>query len=408
MAWRYMRSRRGSRLLSLISVIAVAGVVVGVSALIVIMGVMNGMQRDLRDKILMASPDIRVLPYGLDMVMPDWRQTLAKVRQDPGVVAAAPFVVINGIISPRSMFVTPVVVIGLPPADSGREVTKIRETATAGDFSFATEGGRNGAVIGQRLAQTLSVIPGITTVDVVTIDRTKMDPVSGAPGYTIQGFLVTGVFQTGMYEYDNTFMFTSIEAAQSLGKLDSLVTGIEVRTPSREDASEVARRLADSLGPNHRTEDWQNQNSALFEALKLEKKGMALILTLIILVAAFNIVGTLSMVVADKTREIGILRAMGMTAASIRRVFFAQGMIIGAAGTLGGLVLGLVVSYVIDHYGLIKIDSSVYFIDHLPVATDWFDVVKIVVGSMVITALATLYPARQAAELYPVEAIRHE
>jgi lipoprotein-releasing system permease protein len=211
-----------------------------------------------------------------------------------------------------------------------------------------------------------------------------------------------------MYEYDNTFMFTSIEAAQSLGKLDSLVTGIEVRTPSREDASEVARRLADSLGPNHRTEDWQNQNSALFEALKLEKKGMALILTLIILVAAFNIVGTLSMVVADKTREIGILRAMGMTAASIRRVFFAQGMIIGAAGTLGGLVLGLVVSYVIDHYGLIKIDSSVYFIDHLPVATDWFDVVKIVVGSMVITALATLYPARQAAELYPVEAIRHE
>ena len=404
-----MRSRRGSRLLSLISVIAVAGVVVGVSALIVIMGVMNGMQRDLRDKILMASPDIRVLPYGLDMVMPDWRQTLAKVRQDPGVVAAAPFVVINGIITPRSMFTTPVVVVGLPQADSGREVTKIRETATAGDFSFATEGGRTGAVIGQRLAQTLSVTPGITTVDVVTIDRSaKMNPVTGAPGYTIQSFLVTGIFQTGMYEYDNTFMFTSLEAAQSLGKMDSLVTGIEVRTPSREVASEVARRIADSLGPNHRTEDWQNQNSALFEALKLEKKGMALILTLIILVAAFNIVGTLSMVVADKTREIGILRAMGMTAASIRRVFFLQGMIIGAAGTLGGLVLGLVVSYVIDHYGLIKIDSSVYFIDHLPVATEWFDVVKIVVASMVITALATLYPARQAAELYPVEAIRHE
>ena len=408
MAWRYMRSRRGSRLLSLISVIAVAGVVVGVSALIVIMGVMNGMQRDLRDKILMASPDIRVLPYGLDMVMADWRQTLAKVRQDPGVVAAAPFVVINGIISPRSMFVTPVVVIGLPQADSGREVTKIRETATAGDFSFATEGGRNGAVIGQRLAQTLSATPGITTVDVVTIDRTKMDPVTGIPGYAVESFLVTGIFQTGMYEYDNTFLFTSLEAAQKLGKLDSLVTGIEVRTPSREVASEVARRLQDSLGANVRTEDWQNQNSALFEALKLEKKGMALILTLIILVAAFNIVGTLSMVVADKTREIGILRAMGMTASSIRRVFFLQGMIIGAAGTLGGLVLGLVVSYVIDHYGLIKIDSSVYFIDHLPVATEWFDVVKIVVGSMVITALATLYPARQAAELYPVEAIRHE
>jgi lipoprotein-releasing system permease protein len=224
----------------------------------------------------------------------------------------------------------------------------------------------------------------------------------------MENFLVTGIFQTGMYEYDNNFMFTSIEAAQRLGNLDTLVTGIEVRTPSREVAQSVAQRLQDSLGMGVRTEDWQSQNSALFEALKLEKKGMALILTLIILVAAFNIVGTLSMVVADKTREIGILRAMGMTAASIRRVFFAQGMIIGAVGTLGGTALGLIVSYVIDHYGLIKIDSSVYFIDHLPVATEWMDVLMIIVASMVITALATLYPARQAAELYPVEAIRHE
>ena len=408
MAWRYMRSRRGSRLLSLISVIAVAGVVVGVSALIVVIGVMSGMQRDLRDKILMASPDIRILPYGLDMVMSDWKTTLAKVRQDPGVVAAAPFVVVNGIITPRSMFVTPVVVIGLTQADSGREVTKIRETATAGDFSFATEGGRNGAVLGQRLAQTLSATPGITTVDVITVDMKKIDPVTGAPGYRVESFLVTGIFQTGMYEYDNNFLFTSLEAAQRLGGLDSLVTGIEVRTPSREEARVIARRLQDSLGIGVRTEDWQSQNSALFEALKLEKKGMALILTLIILVAAFNIVGTLSMVVTDKTREIGILRAMGMTAASIRRVFFAQGMIIGAAGTIGGAVLGLVVSFVIDHWGLIKIDSSVYFIDHLPVATEWKDVAMIIVASMVIAAIATLYPARQAAELYPVEAIRHE
>jgi lipoprotein-releasing system permease protein len=408
MAWRYMRSRRGSRLLSLISVIAVAGVVVGVSALIVIIGVMNGMQRDLRDKILMASPDIRVLPYGADMVMADWKRTLEKVRKDPGTVAAAPFVVLNAIVTPRSRFVTPVVVMGLPQADSGSEVTMIRHTATAGDFSFATEGGRNGAVLGERLAATIGATPGISTVDVITADMTKTDPVTGAPGYHVESFLVTGIFRTGMYEYDNNFMFTSIEAAQRLGNLDTLVTGIEVRTPSREVAQSVAQRLQDSLGMGVRTEDWQSQNSALFEALKLEKKGMALILTLIILVAAFNIVGTLSMVVTDKTREIGILRAMGMPAASIRRVFFAQGMIIGAAGTLMGTVLGLVVSFFIDYYGLIKIDSSVYFIDHLPVATEWPDVVVIVAASMAIAALATLYPARQAAELYPVEAIRHE
>jgi lipoprotein-releasing system permease protein len=408
MAWRYMRSRRGSRLLSLISVIAVAGVVVGVSALIVIIGVMNGMQRDLRDKILMASPDIRVLPYGGDMVMADWRATLAKVRQDPGVVAAAPFVVLNAIITPRTRFATPVVVVGLPHADPGQEVTKIRETATEGDFSFKGYGGKTGAVLGERLAMTLGATPGITTVDIVTFDPSRISPVTGYPQPQVDSFIVTGTFKTGMYEYDNNFAFISLEAAQSIAQLDTLVTGIEVRTPSREEAMAIGRRLQDTLGITHRIEDWQSQNSALFEALKLEKKGMALILTLIILVAAFNIVGTLSMVVADKTREIGILRAMGMTAASIRNVFFAQGMIIGAAGTLMGAVLGLVVSFVIDYYGLIKIDSSVYFIDHLPVATEWLDVVTIVAASMAIAALATLYPARQAAELYPVEAIRHE
>jgi lipoprotein-releasing system permease protein len=342
------------------------------------------------------------------MVSSDWKDLLAKVRRDPGVVAAAPFVMVNGIITPGSRFVAPVVVIGLPPADSGREVTKIRETAIGGDFSFATESGRNGAVLGYRLASTLGVTPGISTVNVITVDMTKMDPTSGIPGYHVESFLVTGLFKTGMYEYDNAFLYTSIEAAQKLGNLDTLVTGLEVRTPSREEARAIGQRLQDSLGFGVRIDDWQTQNSALFEALKLEKKGMALILTLIILVAAFNIVGTLSMVVADKTREIGILRAMGMTAASIRRVFFAQGMIIGAAGTLMGAVLGLVVSFVIDYFGLIKIDSSVYFIDHLPVATEWLDVIVIIAASMAIAALATLYPARQAAELYPVEAIRHE
>ncbi|MEO5568861.1 MAG: ABC transporter permease [Gemmatimonadaceae bacterium] len=409
MAWRYMRSRRGSRLLSLISVIAVAGVMVGVSALIVIMGVMNGMQRDLRDKILMASPDIRVLPYGGDMLMPEWRANLAKVLKDPGVVAAAPFVLLNGIVSPQTRFSTPAAIVGLPPADSGREVTQIRQTAIAGDFKFKTIDGKDGAVIGERLAQTLGATPGITTITLVTApDLTKLDPLTGYPTPSVRSFIVTGLFRTGMYEYDNAFVFISLEAAQDLGRLDSLVTGIEVRTPSRDEAGLIADRLQDSLGIGVRTEDWRSQNSALFAALELEKKGMALILTLIIIVAAFNIVGTLSMVVADKTREIGILRAMGMTAGSIRRVFFLQGMIIGAAGTVSGAILGLVVSDLIERFRLIKIDASVYFIDHLPVATKPLDVLAILAASMVIAALATIYPARQAADLYPVEAIRHE
>jgi len=309
-----------------------------------------------------------------------------------------------------SRYVTGVYVMGIVPDSAGMSpVTSIRSTAVGGDFSFRTpDGGRNGVLVGYRLAQTLGVTPGIDSVRLITADPTKMDPVTGAPSFRSEPYLVTGLFTTGMYEYDNAYVFLSLETAQRLAQLDTAVTGLEVRAPSREEAAVVARRLEDSLGMGVRTDDWQTQNSALFQALKLEKKGMTLILLLIILVAAFNIVGTLSMVVADKTREIGILRAMGMPAGSIRRVFFAQGMIIGGAGTLAGTVLGLVASVVIDHYKLIKIAPDVYFIDHLPVATQPFDVVSIIVASMAIAALATLYPAQQAASLYPVEAIRHE
>lgn len=404
-----MRSRRGSRLLSLISVIAVGGVTVGVSALIVIIGVMNGMQRDLRDKILVASPDIRVLPFGSDLVMYNWRWVMARVKRDPGVTAVAPFVHIQALLSRSdTRYTSAVYVMGIvPDDDSMPKVTSIRTTAIGGDFSFRTPDGRNGALVGRRLAETLGITPGIDSIVLLTMDPTKFSPVTGIVTST-KSFLVTGLFLTGMYEYDNAYVFVSLEGAQQLAHLDTAVTGLEVRTPTREEAPKIAMRLQDSLGMAVRTDDWQTQNSALFQALKLEKKGMTFILLLIILVAAFNIVGTLSMVVADKTREIGILRAMGMPAGSIRRVFFAQGMIIGAVGTLSGTVLGLVASFIIDHYKLIKIAPDVYFIDHLPVATQPFDVVSIILASMAIAALATLYPARQAASLYPVEAIRHE
>jgi lipoprotein-releasing system permease protein len=173
-------------------------------------------------------------------------------------------------------------------------------------------------------------------------------------------------------------------------------------------APEVARAISDTLGFPYRTEDWQQQNSSLFQALKLEKLGMAVILLLIVLVAAFNIVSTLTMVVTDKTREIGILKAMGMSARSIRRIFLAQGVVIGLVGTLAGLLLGLTLAFALDRYRLIPLDPSVYFIDHLPVDSRPLDIGWIVIASLAIAALATLYPARQAARLYPVEAIRHE
>jgi lipoprotein-releasing system permease protein len=186
------------------------------------------------------------------------------------------------------------------------------------------------------------------------------------------------------------------------------VTGIEVKTTNRWEAPRVARLLADTLGFPYRTEDWQQQNSSLFQALKLEKLGMTVILLLIVLVAAFNIVSTLTMVVADKTREIGILRAMGLRASSVKRIFLVQGMVIGMVGTGLGLLLGLGVALALQKYKFIALDPTVYFIDHLPVSLQVADVAFIVLMSLSIPVLATLYPARQAARLYPVEAIRHE
>jgi lipoprotein-releasing system permease protein len=198
----------------------------------------------------------------------------------------------------------------------------------------------------------------------------------------------------------------SLPVAQELAGLRGDVTGLELRTSDRWKAHDVGEQLAAKLGYPYRTEDWQAQNSSLFQALKLEKAGMTLILMLIILVAAFNIVGTLTMVVADKTKEIGILRAMGMPAASIRRIFLAQGFMIGTVGTALGLALGLGAAFALDKGRLIRLDPQVYFIDHLPVARQPWDIATTIVASLLIAALATIYPAIQASRLLPVEAMR--
>lgn len=406
-AWRYLRSRRGSKLLSLISVIAIGGVVVGVSALIVIMGVMTGLQNDLREKILIGSPDVRVLSFGPDLVLRQWTPVLDSVRRTPGVVAAAPFVLTKALVGAGHKYSDGAYVMGiLPQGEEGTPVTSIRSYATAGDFRFATaDGRRRGAVIGARLANRLGVYPGVDSITLTTVG-TEVSPVTGYPVPREIHLEVTGVFDTGMYEYDNGYIFVALPVAQELAGLGGDVTGLEVRTRDRWEAPAVARRLASALGYPYSTQDWQAQNSSLFQALKLEKLGMTFILMLIIVVAAFNIVGTLTMVVTDKTKEIGILRAMGMPATSIRRIFLAQGFLIGVVGTLLGLLLGVGAAVGLDRYRLIPLDPQVYFIDHLPVARQPVDILVTALASLLIAGLATVYPAMQASRLLPVEAMR--
>jgi lipoprotein-releasing system permease protein len=408
-AWRYLRSRRGSKLLSLISLIAIGGVLVGVSALIVIIGVMNGLQHDLREKILVGSPDIRVLSYGEDLKITDWNKVLDKVRKQPGVVTAAPFVLTEALMTAGHDYAGGVYVVGLLPAGRGvPDVTTIRSHAINGDFRFAsTDGQQRGVVLGKLLAARFNKWPG-DSINLLSAGGAKMNPVTGGLVPRVEKFEVTGIVSTGMYEYDNSYAFVALDKAQNLAGLGDGVTGIEVKTTDRWQATSVAARLVAALGWPYRTVDWEEQNHSLFQALKLEKLGMGVILLLIVLVAAFNIVSTLTMVVADKTKEIGILKAMGMPARSIRRIFFAQGLVIGVVGTVFGLILGFGAALALDKYQFIKLDAQVYFIDHLPVSTQPMDVMWIVLASIAIAAIATVYPSVQASRLFPIEAIRHE
>jgi lipoprotein-releasing system permease protein len=405
-AWRYLRSRRSSALLSFISMIAVGGVIVGVSALIVIIGVMNGLQIDLREKILLGSPDIRVLSYGEALRLHNWQGALDTVKMRPQVVAAAPFVLTQAMVINTSGYVQGVQLEGIPPeSPTTPNVTGIRQRAVEGDFRFATgDGRRRGAVLGEILAMRLSARLG-DTVTILSPAGIRVDAfVAPRP----EVFIVTGIFKTDMYEYDNAYVYVDLDVARSISGLGPDVTGIEVKTVDRWQASKVAAEIDSVLGFPRRTEDWTAQNAALFSALKLEKMAMAVILLLIVVVAAFNIVSTLTMVVRDKTREIGILKAMGLRAGAVRNVFLYQGLVIGMVGTGIGLVLGVAVGIALDRYRLIPLKPEVYFIDHLPVVMQIGDTALIVVASVLIATAATLYPAGQASRLLPVQAIRDE
>lgn len=408
-AMRYLRSRRASGRVSLITAIATGGVAVGVCALIVVLGVMNGLRNDLRERILVANPHLRILTYGNGLRLDDWPRIIAQVRREPGVLAAAPEVLSQSVISAGADYAEGVNVLGLDPDTGTMAVTTLPHALTRGDFSFkpTRDGVDGGIILGARLAERMTVYPG----DIVTLVPAKPPAVNRALGVGVPKywkFEVTGTFDTGMFLYDNQFVVISREAAQRFTGLGDAVSGIQVRLADPWQAPAIGRRIEQNLGYPYRALDWQAQNATLFSALKLEKLAMGLIIFFIMVVAAFNIVATLTMVVTEKTREIGILKTMGLSAGAVGRIFLAQGAVIGLTGVSLGLVTGVLVSYLVDKGHLIRIDPSVYFIDHLPIQVEPSDVFVVLAGSFLLAVAATLHPSRSASRLMPVEAIRYE
>jgi len=409
LARRYLRSRRSSSVASLNTVISAGGVAVGVMALIVVLGVMNGLRNDLRERILVANPHLRVLTFGAGLRMDDWRTVLRIIRKEPGVVAAAPEVISQAGITAGQDYGEGVNLVGFDPDTGAHSVTSLPQSIRQGDLSFRTTKPNvdGGVLLGARLANRLSVYPG-DVVTLVPVTQAKVNPALGVAVPRFWRFEVTGLFDTGMFQYDNQFVVVKMEVAQKFTGLGDAVSGIAVRVADPDRAPEIGELLEKRLGYPYRSLDWQTQNASLFSALQLEKLAMGLIIFFIMVVAAFNIVGTLTMVVADKTREIGILRAMGLTSPAVARVFLLQGAVIGGVGTAIGLATGLTVAYVVDKSGWIRINPAVYFIDHLPVHVEASDVLVVVLASLAIAVLATVYPSRAAAGLTPVDAIRHE
>jgi len=408
-AVRYLRSRRGRRGASLSTTISIGGIAVGIMALIVVLGVMNGLRDDLRDRILVANPHLRILTYGNSLRMDGWTEVLARIRAAPGVVAAAPEVTVQSLIINAAGYPEGVNILGLDTAAISRPVSSIPSVVTDGDLSFhVTDTSADGAILlGRRLSERLNAFRG-DVVGLISPTAAKINPALGYAMPRMWKFQVSGVFETGMYQYDNQFVVMDREAAQRFAGLDSAVTGIQVRVGDPWEAPRIGSELEDSLGFPYRSLDWQTQNGALFGALQLEKLAMGLVIFFIMIVAAFNIVGTLTMLVTDKTREIGILQAMGLPAGAIGRVFLAQGAIIGSIGVAIGLAAGLIVAFIVDRSGWIRINPAIYFIDRLPVHVELRDLLVVIAAGLLVAVAATLYPSRAATRLTPVDAIRHE
>jgi lipoprotein-releasing system permease protein len=404
---RYLRSSRGNRFVSFISTISMAGVAIGVAVLIVVLSVMNGFEREVRERILSLTAHATISALGARMT--DWQDAAAKVRDNPAVLGAAPFIEDQALLIAGNKS-SGAVVTGVLPEDE-RQVTIIADKRTAGSFDAMKPGGY-GIVLGDELAKALGVGMGERVVIVTSLRTTT--PAGVMP--RMRAFKVVGLFRAGMYEYDRNLAYVHIADAARLYRMGDDVTGLRLKLADMFAAPRVVRELAVALGGGYYVDDWSRKHATFFRSIQLTKSALFIILLLVVGVAAFNIVSTLVMVVKDKRSDIAILRTVGAAPRSILSIFMTQGVAIGVIGTLSGVLLGVLISINLESLihgleallGLHFLDAKVYFITDLPALVQWSDVLQISLTAFGLCCLSTLYPSWRAARTQPAQSLRHE
>jgi lipoprotein-releasing system permease protein len=407
---RYTRSgRRAGRrngFVSFISALSVAGIALGVAALIVVLSVMNGFQKEVRDRMLSVLSHIEVI--ATDRPIADWEAVLGQARRHPGVVAGAPYVAGQAMVT-RDDTVRGVLVRGIDPALEPR-VSGLGAQVVQGRLD-ALVPGEFGIAIGRVLARQLGVGPGDRIA--LIAPQGTVTPAGVVP--RVRQFTVVALFESGHYEYDATLVLTALDDAARLFRVDG-VTGVRLVTTDMQEAPRIAAELGRSLDPGLYARDWSRENRNWFAAVQIEKRMMFIILTLIVAVAAFNLVSMLVMTVTDKQGDIAILRTLGAAPRSIMAVFVVQGALVGLLGTLLGVSLGTVlalnvgpvVAAVERAFGFQVLPAGVYFINYLPSDLHWSDVGTIGLVACVLAFAATIYPSLRASRVRPAEALRHE
>ena len=401
---RYLRAKRKQAFISLITILSTAGIAVGVMALIVVIAVMSGFESDLKSRILGGQSHIVLMRHGGPFT--EYRKILKDVEKIDGVISATP-VIYTQVMLRASSRVSGAVLRGIDPESAGRVIKTLDKVSLhnpKAGMGESTDNNVPGIVLGKELANNLGVGKGDTVY--LISPRGMISPIGHLPA--MKRFKLTGFFESGMYDYDGSFAYINIDQAQKILRMGNSVTGIEIRVDNMYKAREIAQKIVSNLGFPFWARDWMQMNQNLFTALKLEKTVMFIILSLIVLVAAFNIASTLIMMVMEKTRDIAILKAMGATDKSIKKIFVFKGMVIGTVGTILGVIFGFVLCTILKHYKIAELTGDIYyFTTKLPVRLEFFDVLIIVSAALVICFFATIYPARQASRLDPVEAIRY-